>query len=370
MATNIFKSNNIAVFVNDSNVAFSTSNLDSKLYTTVQDFNYSIQLPRQDLKQVGSQNLASRDFFQQPDVQLAFTYIPEVCGQNEKNGNFVERLSSTVNKDFLNFFSGTLQRNTNFYVIADPDQGHDIFDKMSFDESDMNLSGLDCIAFGNCFPTTYGLNYSVGAMPIVSTNYICSNVVLEKLTGTSMELPSINLESGNNNNVGRSLFSISADTTISPKEPLIVNPLGTGADSAVKLQNLEVGGQVLSGIHFVQSLDMSVDLPRTALYGLGNDFAYGRKSQLPANGRFSVSSLVSGLASGELTGVLNNDNDYTFEVAFASVTGHKHVIYKVEDAKLNSYNYGLSVNGDMTFDADFSFQVTETKGLKFSGSSY
>ena len=76
------------------------------------------------------------------------------------------------------------------------------------------------------------------------------------------------------------------------------------------------------------------------------------------------------VASGELTGVLNNDDDYTFEVAFASTTGNKGMIYKIEDAKLNSYNYGMSVNGQMTFDAEFSFKVTETNGLKVSGSQY
>ena len=367
MATNILNSNNIAVFVNDTNQGFSTSNLDSKLYIAVQDFNYSIQLPRQNLKQVGSQDLASRDFNFQPDVELALTYIPEIGGQNEGNSHFVENLPLSRNY-FLNFFSGTLERNNNFYIIIDRDQGHDIYDKMSFDETTMNLSGLECIAFGNCFPTTYGLNYSIGSMPVVSTNYICSNVVTEKLTGTSMELPSINLESGNNNNVGRSLFEIGKDTVVSPRDPLIVDPLGT--DTSVTLENLEVGGQNLSGVHFIQSLDMSVDLPRTSLYGLGNDFAYGRKAELPANGKFSVSSLVSGLDSGIMTGVLVSDKDYNFEIKFQALNNAKNLIYKVENAKLDTYNYGIAVNDFMTFDAQFSFKITEENGLKISGTSY
>ena len=367
----ILNSNSIAVFVNDTSQGFSTSNLDCKLYMTVQDFNYSIQLPRQNLKQVGSQNLSFKGFNFQPDVELSFKYIPEVLGQNETNGHFVKRLGSASDGGFLNFFSETLERNSNFYIMIDREggaKGHDIFDKMSFDEETMNLSGLECIAFGNCFPTAYGLNYSVGSMPVVSTNYICSNVVTERITGTFMDLPSINLENGNNNNVGKCLFEIGKDTVASPTDPLIVNPVGS--DTSVILENLEVGGQNLSGVHYIQSLDMSVDLPRASLYGLGNDFSYSRKAQLPANGRFSVSSLVSGLDSGVMTGVLTNDNDYNFEIKFQALNQDKNLTYKVEDAKLDSYNYGIAVNNFMTFNAEFSFEVTEDNGLKFRGTTY
>ena len=113
---------------------------------------------------------------------------------------------------------------------------------------------------------------------------------------------------------------------------------------------------------------MNVNLPRVSNYGLGNDFAYGRQAQLPAEGTFEVSSLVSGLDSGVLTGVLNNDESYDFQLVLAS--GSKKMIYQIEDAKLNSYNYGMSVSQNMTFDASFSFNVTETHGLKLSGTAY
>jgi hypothetical protein len=46
------------------------------------------------------------------------------------------------------------------------------------------------------------------------------------------------------------------------------------------------------------------------------------------------------------------------------------MIYQIEDARLVSYNYSMPVNNQMAFDAEFSFEVTETKGLKLSGSYY
>tara|TARA_R100000008_G_scaffold86790_2_gene81616 strand:- start:187 stop:1281 length:1095 start_codon:yes stop_codon:yes gene_type:complete len=361
MARDIIKSNIAAVAVNHgSSDAFSTSALGLRLYMGVKDFNYSIQLPRQNLKQVGSQELAFNGMVNQPDVELGISYIAQPVGSNEYNGNFVGE-SSFFTK-FNNFFSGTAENSSNFYVFLDPNQQADIFNTLKFDESLINLSGFDSIAFGNCYATTYGISYAVGGAPTVSTNYLCSNVVFENITGTSMQIPAINLTGGNNDGVGLCSFQFEENTTDDSK-PVVLNP--TDTNSSITLQNLEVGGQALSGVHFIQSVDMSVDLPRSSSYGLGNDFAYNRKAQLPANGRFSVSSLVSGLNSGVLTGILDSDQNYDFQLVLAS--GSKKMIYQIEDAKLSTYNYGMSVNQQMSFDADFSFNVTETKGLKISG---
>ena len=364
MARNIVKSNIVGVAVNhDSDDAFSTDDLELRLFMAVQDLNYSIQMPRQQLKQVGTQDFGIQSIVSQPDVELSLTYLAQPDLANEYNSNFIRE--AAVYTKFNNYFAGVTQNSNNFYAFIAKDQGQDIFDTLTFDESSINLSGFDVIAFGNCYPTTYGLSYSIGSLPIVSTNYISSNVVVENLTGVSMQSPAINLTGGNNVNVGRCDFKFEANTP-DDKSPLIMNPTNTG--SSIKLENLQVGGQNLSGTHFVQSVDMSVDLTRTSNYGLGNDYAFDRKAQFPANGTFRVSSLVSGLDSGLISGVLKTDKNYNFDLTL-EVSGIQ-LIYKIEDAKLNTYNYGIAVNGDMTFDADFGFQVTETKGLKVSGSNY
>ena len=364
MARNIIKRSNAIVGVQHSTGAFTTGQYSLNLYNIVQDWNYSIALPRQNLKQVGTQDVIAREFFNQPDVELGFAYIPEPSFFNETNGRFLGPVLPTFAP--VNMFSGALEMSTNFYVFVTPNEQDDVLPSIQAGAPN-NLSGFNVIAFGNCFPTTYGLSYSVGALPMVSTNYICSNVVFENVTGTSMDLPAINLTGGNNDGRGISVFNFGAGIGIKDgKNPIIVNPTDTG--SSISLQNLQVGGQNLSGVHYVQSLDMSVDLSRVSSYGLGNDFAYGREAQLPAQGTFSVTSLVSGMDSGVLTGVLDNDSNYNFELALQA--SGKKLIYQIEDAKLNSYNYGMSLNQNMTFDASFSFNVTETRGLKLSGTSY
>ena len=181
-------------------------------------------------------------------------------------------------------------------------------------------------------------------------------------TGNSMASVAINLESGNNNNVGRCSFNFSNGS----KSPPLVHPVDGGSE--VTMQNLQVGGQVLSGIHYLQSVNLNISLPRISSYGLGSDYAYNRKLQLPAQGSFTASSLVSGFEEGEISGVLPNESSYAFDVVLQS-TGSDKVIYRVEGAKLESYSYGMPVNDQMTFDSTFSFSVNEDGGLLISGSS-
>ena len=366
MSRNIIRSNNAIVAAQDSTTAFSTSNKDLKLHKLAQTFNYSIDYPRQQSKQIGSQDLTANDIYNQPDVSLNITYIPEPNFSNEVQGRF---LNSTPKNGFKNIFDASEgQESTNFYILVSENQEDSFIDSLGFGSPPNNFNGKDAIAFGNCFPQSYSLSYAVGSLPIVNTSYICSNAVFDNLVGTSMEMPAINMTGGNNDNVGRSQFYFNQDlsTTALEKAPPIVNPTNNGSD--VTLQNLQVGGQAISGKHLVRSVDMSVSIPRVSAYGLGNDYAFGRKRQFPANGSFSVSSQVSGFESGAMTGVLDSDQLYQFDLTLEA--SGKTLIYRIEEAKLGSYNYSMDINGRMNFDASFTFPVTQEKGLKLSGTAY
>ena len=224
-----------------------------------------------------------------------------------------------------------------------------------------NLDNYEILAFGNAFLTNYSLNYAIGGMPLVSTSYICSTMKFEEGTGNSMEAVPVNLQNGTSTNVGRCDFTFVNGS----KNPPIVSPVAT--NSEVTMQNLQIGGQNLSGIHYLQSVNLNLNLSRISSYGLGSDFAYNRKLQLPAQGSFSATSLVSGFNAGELTGLLSNESSYSFDVVLAS--GQDKVLYRIENAKLESYSYEMSVNEIMTFNSQFSFPVNESEGLLISGTS-
>tara|TARA_R110002020_G_scaffold41989_3_gene123369 strand:+ start:4266 stop:5678 length:1413 start_codon:yes stop_codon:yes gene_type:complete len=225
-----------------------------------------------------------------------------------------------------------------------------------------NFANYEVLAFGNAFLTDYSVNYEIGGMPLVATSYICSNMKFETAAGTSMESVAINLESGNNDSVGNCNFNF----TNGSKTPTIIRPVGNN-QSSVTMQNLQVGGQVLSGLHLLQSVNLNVSLPRISSYGLGSDYAYNRKFQSPAQGSFTSTSLVSGFSEGNITGVLSNESGYSFDLVFKS--GSQECLYRVENAKLESYSYSMEVNEQMSFNSSFSFPVTEDGGLLISGLS-
>ena len=366
MARNIIRSNNAIVAVQNSTTAFSTTLKTLKLHKIVQTFDYSIDYSRQQSKQIGSQDLSTNNIYNQPDVSLNISYIPEPNFSNEVQGRF---LNSTPEDEFKNMFdAGDSEDSTNFYVLVSENQEDSFIDSVTLDGTANDFAGKDAIAFGNCFPESYSLSYSIGDLPKVNTSYICSNVVFANLIGFYMQMPAINMTGGNNDNVGNSVFTFAKDLTTEAleKAPPIVNQTNAGSD--VTLQNLQVGGQEISGSHLVQSVNMNVSMPRVSAYGLGNDYAFGRKRQFPAKGTFAVSSQVSGFESGAMTGVLNSDELYQFDLTLEA--SGKSMVYRIEDAKLGSYNYSMDINGRMNFDADFSFEVTQEKGLKLSGTHY
>ena len=360
MPRNIIKSDNAIVAVSTGTEAFSTVTEDMNLFNAVQNTSFAIAIEHQPSKQIGTQDFSLNDVFIQPDVELSFSYYPEPKLENEVHGNFIKTVDSYNNS--IQAFSGTLENNTNFYLLNNPDQGLGTLNLINLNGAATNLNGWESASFGNCFLTSYGLTYGVDSLPTVTTSYICSNMKFEGLTGTSMVPPSVNLESGNAKDVGRARFAFVTGT----KSPVLVNP--KNSDSTITLQNLQAGGQNLSGIHFVQSLDLSVSLQRTSSYGLGSDYAYNRKAQMPAQGTFNVSSLVSGYDDGTISGILANETDYTFDLVLDG--SGKDMSYSIDGAKLESFNYSLPVNGIMTFNASFTFEVTEKRGLRLSGTYY
>ena len=140
MARNIIKSNNTVVAVQNATTAFSTSNEGLKLHKIAQTFEYSIDYSRQQSKQIGSQDLAANEIYNQPDVSLNISYIPEPNFSNEVQGRF---LGGTPKDNYINMFSSSdSEDSTNFYVLVGENQEDSFIDSITFG-SPGNLNGDD-----------------------------------------------------------------------------------------------------------------------------------------------------------------------------------------------------------------------------------
>jgi hypothetical protein len=353
MARNILKSNNSIILATES-PAFSTGDQSGILFGGVVGSSFDFNIDRQTAKQIGSQELSYNTMVRQPDVTFSTEYIFIPLLFNEQ----IFGLSSDSSAPYA--ASGLEDVSVNFCYLNHPDQGFDAIDQ--YFDATPDFSGYEAISIGNAYLTSYSVDYAIGSLPIAKASFDASNIKYETVTGSSIQSPAINLQSGNNNQVGDIIISGFDDL------PNRFNIDAIRPDAiSLSLQNLQVGGQNLSGYHFVQNLNMSLDLERTPLYGFGSDYVYERKLQYPILGNISISSLVSGFEAGEASGILPNESGYNFEVGFEDYKGSYTGKFIIEDARLNSYSYSMDVNNQMSFDASFSFEVTENKGLRISG---
>ena len=365
MATNAFRSNNCFVACEELTGidAFYTGVTTGSIMSVIQGSSLDVSLEHITSKQLGSRHYSLDSLNRQPDVGLSLRYIPSYPYFNEGFVNLADLNSGPTDTIISRAaLSGFESASRNFYIFTRPEEGYDALTGFAVGD-DLNFSGYQCASVGNCYLTNYSLSYAVGGLPSVQADFIGCNMQYEEVTGTKVDSPAINLASGNANQVGELTLSGLREFT---SVPVIMNPADTG--SLITLQNLQVGGQPLAGGHLLQSVELDLNIPRLASYGLGSDYVYDRKMILPALGSLSVSSLVSGWGSGVVSGVLGSESGYDLDLTLAA--SDKSLTYKIQDAKLQSYSYGMEVNDLMSFQASFQFEVSPNPGgLQISGNT-
>ena len=361
MARDILKSNNSIVIVGQR-PAFTTgdrfgTDMSGACMSAVQSVSVGFSQPRQKSKQVGSKGLAINDITRSPDVDLSIDYYYTPAMLNENMLGLINDQTGTAKSVF---FSGYTNEDQNFYIANHPDQGSDIIlnNDLSFKLSNANIS--EVISIGNAFLTNYSLGFSIGSLPVVSTSYKCSNMNVEIASSAEYGIPAINLNSGNNNNVGQvrldsaSISGFGDYTAINRLNPPLCSP--TKVNST--LQNLQIGGAPISGDAHLQSFSFNIPINRVDLFGLGSDYPYGRKVQYPITSSVSVEFLVSGLATGEISNLITAESGYDFDVGIVDTGNDFTHTFSFSDLKLESSAYQMNVNDQMTYSLSFSHEIT------------
>ena len=259
----VFKTNNCFIACEElaNKDSFYTGVVTGSIVSAVQNSAFDVQIDRTSLKQLGSSYYVVNSPLRQPDVNLNFSYYQNYPYLNDGFVN-LGYLNAAVTGLFdiptLTALSGNEEASRNFYIFTRPGEGA-LNAFTGFSEGDaLNLSGYQCASVGNCYLTNYNLSYSVGSLPRVDVGFVGSNMQYTEVTGTQIPSPAINLESGNADQVGELTLSGLREFE---QNPVIMNPTDSG--SSVTLQNLQVGGQDLSGQYLVQSVDLSLEIPRT-----------------------------------------------------------------------------------------------------------
>jgi hypothetical protein len=368
MKKQIIKSNSAFVVIGDSPSWKTGAGSEfGRLFSLVQNCNFSVNNDRQSLKQIGHQNYGVNHIVKAPTVDLSFDYYLSPFLNNE----MLMGLGASVS-DIKNI-------SNNFYVVIDEKDRRDGFDEARrADPLNCNFSGFSVLSFGNSQIKSYSVDFKIGQIPTVSVGYSCSNMRFESLTGNTLTIPAINSAVGNSvgagsYDLGQSYLQLAEGTLLSGERRTEYNPsVALPSNSSFSLQNLQVGGIPLSEASspILQGFNIALDLDRVDLYGLGSNYPFNRKLQYPLNTKIQINALVSGFNSGVISGLLNNESGYNFDITFSDTEKYITGFYKFKNAKLNSYDYSLPINGIMAFNASFSVELTDSDEFATNSSQY
>lgn len=382
MARDILRSNNSAVIIGQR-PAFSTVNrvgdqMSGALMSSVQQVTVGFSQDRQKLKQIGSKKLAVNDINRSPDVDLSIDYYYTPAMLNE---HMLGLASIDDSVGATGFLSGYDNQDQNFYILTHRDQGEDAIPSTGnilgfrdeWNAKELNWEDIDefwnvgydvhdLFSIGNAFLTNYSLGFSVGNLPVVSTSYKASNMNFKKMeTHVEVASPAINLNAGNNINackVDLSSYSNSGYgyyTGVKRSNP----PLCSPQDVNITLQNLQIGGVPISGDSHIQSFDFNVPIERNTFYGLGSNYPYGRDVVFPLKCSLGLEFLVSGFNDGNITGIIDSESTYDFDIEVVDQDEEFSNTFSFKDLKLNSSSHQMTVNNNMSYSLNFSFEINE-----------
>ncbi|MAF25617.1 hypothetical protein CL634_08620 [bacterium] len=202
-----------------------------KRLNKVQNFNYSIDIPKDDKFTLGQSKPFSRSSNTPPTVNLSMSYLLDGVDNEDRIGlNTNNENESETNKDktlfhdmfvssqgsvggFLGMLAGALvgddaydKRNIYLTISEEDDvrkhnDPSNILDDLysgTFTENDIIDPGspdYNVVVFQNCYLTQYNMSVSATELPTVSLNYVADNVEAY-VSGSGIGIPVLDLKSG------------------------------------------------------------------------------------------------------------------------------------------------------------------------------
>jgi hypothetical protein len=328
------------------------------------DFSFS----RQRFKQIGTADFVGDVNLTNPEITLAMDYY-------YTNGTNEMLLGLNVDGAKGGALSGIRlpAQDNNFYVLL----GSGVNDQALLTQKDADFKdNYTVTALGNCFLNSYSIGASVGSLAVVRAEVQADNISAEPYNNVApgMAIPAIDLSTQKPSATNKYRIKKSFFKNTTNQDGLIPSAM---APSGIKLtlpNNVNVPGLEFTGANsrsaFINSFGLEFSIDRTALYGFGSIYPYGRRAILPVLGTLSFSATASEFQSGNLNDLVILDNnkeaffDFTIDIMGASgITGAR---WEVEGARADSQSLSQSIGDNGGIDAQFSFSMSDASGLKFS----
>jgi alpha-tubulin suppressor-like RCC1 family protein len=331
----------------------------------IQGYDFSFNIERTPLKQIGSDSFATRQTQLAPDVNLNIQYYLN-DGWNDKYIG-LDIQTGTTGNPFNSILSSTGDRN--FYISIAQNDGID-------QNLQTGIVNSNILAIGNAYITNYEISVAVNQLATVSCSFVGANANVQDYA-TSKYLPSVNtLVSGQNAQDANKNFSLnfvnnSRTERYLPKTKEVFN--GGCPYSKCKITPDFQSGGGTSPITFgffdtiannFQSMQFSVQFERKALYGFGNNHPYIRKIQRPTVATLSLSALIDDFQAENLSKVFHAEGGIksSMLIEFFNLEDVKKFGLSLQSLTLESYNLGARIGDRVLVETNWTVEVKNGVG--------
>jgi len=333
----------------------------------IQSANMGYTFARERFKQIGSPNFVGDVNITNPEITLEMNYY-------YSNGTNEILLGLDVDGSQRSALFGLQRPNqsNNFYILFGSGVNSEVLREANDNDfqDKYNVMGL-----GDCFLNSYALSAAVGAPVTVTAIVQADNMQLQRYSdATNGELiPAIDpsTQKPTTTNKYKILTSSFKDTT--NQDGLIESAFAPSGIRIVMPADVNVPGLEFTGEYgdaIVNSVEVSFSIDRTALYGFGSIYPFGRRALMPVLGQLSFSALATEFEHGRLHDLVildnNTEKSFDFTINVLGVSGTTGLQLEVQGAKVDSESLSQVIGDNASIDATLSFSMSDRSGLKYS----
>ena len=336
----------------------------------VQSASIDFAFAKKRFKQLSSTDFAGEVQLRNADIGFNVEYLYS----NGTNEALIGLDVDGSTRGVVNYAQQTGQ-DRNYYIIMGTGENQE---PNMLDTAAQFKNKFNVMALGNVFLNSYALSAGVGSAVSVSVGLSAYNVVMNAYNDA--------------NDDGETIPAI--DTTkIGPAEPVTdkqytittgVFQNTTNRDGnitaafavgdielilpVVKEPGLEFTGSDRQGVRHasLDSFNLSFELQREDLYGLGSLYPYGRRVLLPTVGSLTFTALATEFTTGNLNSFISGSHAYDFDINLVNPSGQTGLQVVVEGAQMKQQGIKTNLGGNAQIQAGFDLSISPTSGLKMS----
>ena len=360
-----------AAYVGPPIISGHTINDSVEVLERVQSIDYSIDIPRADVSQLGKDGLIGAPIIEHPYVEASISYTlgsfrnEKAIGLNfnHNSTNVADSLADTFSSSLISGFSNKDNRNLdrkNYYVSLS-EEGVDVVD---------NVTGIQSVVgFSKCYLNSWSSQGSVNGLITNTIGFTACDVQYFNSTG-SVNMPEINFKRIKNldtKTVVLPTYEATGTSALFPRDAKV---------SITSLTSLDKIGSKFTDLK-LQDFNLDLSLQRRSVKSLGYRIPLDYELVNPSMATLNLSAIVGESSTGSLFSQVNDDQRDDVEMDLFSVTGcepERQLVmtnkYVLKNAKVERISYSSSIGTNKTVSIGFSSDLDPedlSKGLFLSG---